>query len=93
MREQELWADHVSYINSLLATDKMLLGGPIGDGRPYRAMVVHIAGSEGEVRERLAKDPWYAAEILRVMTIEGWNMIATNAKLDPALAQLASNSS
>lgn len=93
MREQKLWPDHVAYINSLLATDQMLLGGPIGDGSPYRAMVVLIASSEGEVRERLAKDPWYAAGVLRVLTVEGWNMIATNDKLDPALALLSHNPS
>ena len=92
MREQTLWSEHAAYINSLLATDKMLLGGPIGDGNPYRAMVVLIASNEAEVRERLAKDPWYAAGVLQPVTIEGWNMIATNDKLDPALALIATGS-
>ena len=88
MREQPLWAEHAAYINSLLSADKMILGGPIGDGKPYRAMVVFVAGSEEEVRARLDEDPWYRAGVLRVITIEGWNMIATNDKLDPALAAI-----
>ena len=86
LREQMLWTEHAAHINSLLAADKMILGGPIGDGKPYRAMVVFVAGSEEEVRERLADDPWYEAGVLRVVTIEVWNMIATNDKLDPPLA-------
>jgi len=89
MREQALWAEHAAYINSLLATDRMILGGPIGDGKPYRAMVVFVADSEAEVRERVAQDPWYRAGVLRVSTIEVWNMIATSDKLDPILAEIA----
>jgi len=89
MREQKLWTDHAAYINSLLSSDKMLLGGPLGDGRPYRAMVVFIANSEDEIRERIEKDPWYQAGVLQVSTIEPWNMIATHDSLDPALAELA----
>jgi uncharacterized protein YciI len=92
MREQMLWAEHAAFINSLLSTDKMILGGPIGDGKPYRAMAVFIARGEAEVRERLANDPWYRAGVLRVLTIEEWGMIATNDKLDPALAALAKTS-
>lgn len=89
MREQQLWTEHAAYINSLLSADQMILGGPIGVGTPYRAMVVFVAEDEVAVRERLAKDPWYAAGVLRVVTIEAWNMIATNDKLDPGLAAIA----
>lgn len=92
LREQILWTEHAAYVNSLLSSDKMILGGPIGDGKPYRAMVVFIANSEAEVRARLAKDPWYIAGVLRIVTIEGWNLIATNDKLDPALASIGETS-
>jgi uncharacterized protein YciI len=88
MREQPLWTEHAAYINSLLSSDKMILGGPIGDGNPYRAMVVFVATSEDEVRHRLADDPWYRAGVLRAVSIESWNMIATNDKLDPALKEI-----
>ena len=88
MREQKLWTEHAAYINSLLSTDKMILGGPIGDGKPYRAMVVLVASSETEVRQRLSDDPWYRAGVLRAVTVEIWNMIATNDKLDPALKEI-----
>ena len=92
MREQTLWTEHAAYINSLLSADKMILGGPIGDGGPYRAMVVFVASSEAEVHSRLADDPWYKAGVLRVVSIESWNMIATNDKLDPALKDIATTS-
>lgn len=88
MREQELWTEHAAYINSLLSAHKMLLGGPIGSGSPYRAMVVFIARDEAEVRERLAQDPWYSGRVLQTVSVESWNMIATHDKLDPALAEI-----
>jgi uncharacterized protein YciI len=89
MREQILWDEHRVYINALLSTDKMILGGPIGEGNPYRAMVVFVADSVAEVRQRLEADPWYKAGVLREVSIENWNMIATNDKLDPALSSIA----
>lgn len=89
MREQSLWAEHAAYINSLLAADQMILGGPVGGGTPYRAMVVFIAESEGVVRQRLADDPWYKAGVLRVESIDRWDIIATNDRLDPGLAEIA----
>jgi uncharacterized protein YciI len=92
LRDQILWTEHAAYINSLLSANKMILGGPIGDGNPYRAMVVFIAGSEGEVRERLADDPWYRGGVLRVVSIENWNIIATNDKLDAPLAAVTRTS-
>jgi len=92
MREQKLWTEHASYINSLLATDKMLLGGPIGDGKPYRAMIVLVANNDAEVRKRLADDPWYNSGVLRAVSVERWDMIATNDKLDPALKDITGDS-
>ena len=92
MREQKLWTEHAAYINSLLATDKMILGGPIGEGNPYRAMIVLVAANEAEVRQRLSEDPWYKAGVLRAVSIERWEMIATSDKLDPALRDIAGGS-
>jgi uncharacterized protein YciI len=93
MREQMLWTEHAAYINSLLSANRMILGGPIGDGKPYRAMVVFIAASEAEARKRLDEDPWYKAGVLRVVSIESWNLIATNDKLDPVLNNITATSS
>jgi uncharacterized protein YciI len=92
MRQQSLWTEHAAYINSLLSSNRMLLGGPLGDGTPYRAMVVFIASNEGEVRKRLAEDPWYRTGVLRAVTIESWNIIATNDKLDPPLKDIVGTS-
>jgi uncharacterized protein YciI len=89
MRQQKLWTEHAAYINSLLSTDRMILGGPIGDGKPYRAMVVLLARSEEEVRGMLNEDPWYRSGVLQVISIESWTMIATNDKLDPALTAIS----
>jgi hypothetical protein len=52
-------------------------------------MVVFFAESEAEVRERLSEDPWYQAGVLRVVSIETWDVIATNDKLDAGLGRIA----
>ena len=89
MREQPLWEEHRSYINRMLSENEMLLGGPIRTDGPYRAMIVVLASSATEVRARLAEDPWYREGVLREVSIENWDIIASNDLLDPPLAEIA----
>jgi len=44
------------------------LGGPVGDGEQTLQAVE--AADENEIRARLAADPWAAAGLLRIGTIE-----------------------
>lgn len=48
----------------------LILGGPVGDGE--QTLHVVEAASENVVRVRLAADPWAAARLLQVGTIEPW---------------------
>jgi uncharacterized protein YciI len=82
MREQDKWPEHVDFINALLDRGFLLLGGPIGDGNPYRAMVIVNAESEAEAASCLADDPWRTAGVLELATIDRWNVLA--GELEPA---------
>jgi uncharacterized protein YciI len=73
MREQELWLEHADFMEALAADGFVVLGGPIGDGS--RTLLVIEADSEEEIHERLAADPWVPLDLLRVATIEPWEIL------------------
>ena len=70
IREQVAWAEHAAFMDGLVADGLILLGGPIGDGQ--QTLHVVEAQDEGEVRRRLAGDPWARAGLLEVGTIQPW---------------------
>ncbi len=88
MREQVLWSEHAAWVNSQMYAGVVILGGPIGNGRPHRAMLIVIAESESELRTRLGEDPWIHAGVLRTGSVEPWKILVSNDKLDPVLAEL-----
>jgi uncharacterized protein YciI len=75
MREQDRWPEHVDFINGLVDRGFLLLGGPIGDGNPYRAMLIVNAESEAEVVSRLGDDPWRTAGVLELAKIDRWDVL------------------
>ena len=70
LEEQSQWDEHARFMDALVDDGFIQLGGPLGDGR-----VVHVvqAGSEDEVRERLAGDPWSGSHLL-VEAVEPWEI-------------------
>jgi uncharacterized protein YciI len=70
IRHQEGWDDHAAFMDGLVADGFIILGGPVGDG----AQTLHVvdAADESEIEARLAIDPWAAAGLLRIGTIEPW---------------------
>ncbi|MCI4343160.1 MAG: hypothetical protein L3J92_03470 [Thermoplasmata archaeon] len=88
MREQELWAEHAAFVNSLMYAGFVILGGPIGSGRPHRALLIIQSNSETQVRTRLAEDPWVRAGILLTGRVDSWKILVSNDKLDPVLAEI-----
>ena len=69
-REQEGWAGHAAFMDGLVDDGFIILGGPVGDGEQTLHAVE--AADENDVRARLAADPWAAAGLLRIGTIEPW---------------------
>jgi uncharacterized protein YciI len=73
MREQERWDDHAAFMDGLAAEGWIVLGGPLGDGR--RALHIVAAAGAEEVKERLAADPWAELDVLRLESVERWQIL------------------
>jgi uncharacterized protein YciI len=73
LREQEQWTEHAAFMDALLAGGFIVLGGPLGGG-PTTLLVVD-AGSEDEIRTRLADDPWTPMGMLEISKIEPWEVL------------------
>lgn len=70
-RDQSLWDEHARFIDGI--TDGfILLGGPFDD--EGGAMLIVCAANEGEVRAKLAPDPWYVHSILQLQSIKRWDI-------------------
>lgn len=70
VREQDGWDGHAAFMDALVDDGFVIIGGPLGDHS--RRMLAVSAIDEDEVRERLAADPWAAAGLLRVASVEPW---------------------
>ena len=70
IREQAGWDAHAAYMDGLVDDGFLIIGGPIGDG----AQTLHAveAADENTVRARFAADPWAAAGLLRLGSVEPW---------------------
>jgi uncharacterized protein YciI len=88
MREQLLWTEHAAWVNSLMYAGVVILGGPIGNGHPHRALLIVNSDSESALRTQWAEDPWVRAGILRTASVEPWKILVSNDLLDPVLAEI-----
>ena len=70
IREQRAWPEHAAFMDGLVADGTIILGGPLSEGN--RTMHVVEAADEGAVRARVAADPWVAAGLLRIGSLEPW---------------------
>jgi uncharacterized protein YciI len=72
-REQDGWDEHAVFMDGLVEDGFVVLGGPVGEGDGDDAVLVVEAGSEEEVRARLAADPW-PEEMLYQRSVEPWTI-------------------
>jgi uncharacterized protein YciI len=72
-REQDGWDEHGAFMDALVAEGLVVLGGPVGEVDTGPTLQVVAAGSEAEVRARLAEDPW-PEELLRTESVEPWTV-------------------
>jgi hypothetical protein len=68
---QSGWDEHARFMDALVDSGFLVLGGPLGD----EVRVVHAveAASEQEVRAILARDPWHDSH-LRVRSVDPWTI-------------------
>jgi len=73
MREQLGWDKHAAFMDALAADGFVVLGGPLGDGS--RILLIVDAEDEADITARLADDPWTPMGLLRIATIEPWEIL------------------
>jgi uncharacterized protein YciI len=75
MREQERWPEHVEFINRIADEGFLIVAGPVGDGNPYRAMLVVSADDDDQAAARLEDDPWTTVGVLETKSVERWEVL------------------
>jgi uncharacterized protein YciI len=71
MEEQTDWPAHAAYMDELVETGFIVLGGPLAD--EHRVVHAVEAESERAIRANYARDPWSETH-LRIDSIEPWTV-------------------
>ena len=71
LEEQTDWSTHAAFMDNLVDTGFLVLGGPLGDG--HRVVLVVEAESEDVVRTTLGQDPWSGTHLV-VDTVDSWTI-------------------
>jgi uncharacterized protein YciI len=81
-REQPFWDEHAAFIDKLVEEGFILMGGPLVDerGMPHGALLIVNAEDEKEVRDTLKNDPWFTHGILKLKSIERWQIFVDARK-------------
>lgn len=76
MRRQDDWDAHAAFMDALAAEKFIVAGGPLG-GEDRAAKILHVvdAPDESTVMDRLGKDPWHTAGLLRVVSVDPWTVL------------------
>lgn len=75
--EQPAVNDHAAYLNVLASEGFVLFAGPL-DGSEHdriRVLLIADAGSDTDVRRRLADDPWERTRRVVTTSVEPWNLL------------------
>jgi uncharacterized protein YciI len=73
MRDQVDWVDHARFMDRLVETGFVILGGPLEGDR--EVLMIVEAESADEVRRRLEEDPWAPGGMLRPVSVERWTVV------------------
>ena len=71
MQEQSSWPEHATYMDELVDSGALLLGGPLAD--EHRVVLVLRAATESDARDLLTRDPWSASH-LELDSISSWTI-------------------
>ncbi len=71
LEQQTGWEAHADFVDGLVASGFVVLGGPLAD--EHRVILVVEATSEEEVRATLARDPWSGTHLV-VASVESWTI-------------------
>lgn len=71
MEEQSAWPEHAAFMDRLVESGSVILGGPLADD--HRVVLVFEAASEDAIEDQLAGDPWSGTH-LETASIERWTL-------------------
>ena len=71
MAEQSGWPAHAAFMDGLVASGFVVLGGPLADKQ--RVVLAIEAESQDAVRATLARDPWSETHLV-VDAVEPWTI-------------------
>jgi len=71
LEEQSGWDEHAAFMDGLVDSGFMVLGGPLAD--EFRVVLAVEAESEEAVRETLARDPWHGTHLV-VASVDAWTI-------------------
>jgi uncharacterized protein YciI len=71
MEEQTRWPEHAEFMDELVDSGFVILGGPFADER--RVALAVESESEEAVRSTLARDPWSDSHLV-VDSVESWTI-------------------
>jgi hypothetical protein len=72
MRKQDDWDAHAAFMDGLVDSGFVIMGGPLADD--VRVVLVVEADSEDAVRATLARDPWFGSHVV-TDGIEAWTLL------------------
>ena len=73
LREQDGFYRHARFMDGLVASGFIVLGGPLEGDR--EVLLIVNAPGEAAIREQLAADPWIQNGMLSVTSIERWTIL------------------
>ena len=71
LEEQSGWTPHADFMDGLVQSGCVLLGGPLSDEQ--RVVLAVHAESEDEVLRTLAADPWNGSHLV-VESVDAWTI-------------------
>jgi hypothetical protein len=71
LEKQEGWVEHADFMDRLVESGFVVLGGPLEDEKTV-VLAVEATSAE-EVRATLARDPWDESHLV-VERVEGWTI-------------------
>jgi uncharacterized protein YciI len=71
LEDQTDWPAHASFMDELVASGFVVLGGPLAD--EHRVVLAVEAESEEAVRTALARDPWHETHLV-IDSIDAWTI-------------------
>jgi hypothetical protein len=81
LEEQSGWTEHAAFMDDLVTSGFVVLGGPLAD--EHRVVLAVEAASADAVRETLARDPWDQTHLV-VDSVDAWTIRLDGRRSRPA---------